>query len=354
MLFVGIVALGGGYLFVRYAAGILLPFVLAWGLGLIIHPVAERLSARTRLPKKLCAVVLLLLLLSLIVGLLVVAADTLLDEIRHLLSRLEADGGGLGRHLADLIERVRRFTSRLPVPERWRHMEGLGQLLDRADDMVNDMVRSTLSQLSSRIPQWIGTLLRAIPSVLLFSLVTLIAGFYFSADLPAIMGALVSLLPAGLGKRLPAIKRRAAQILRQYLRAYLLIWVITFLELYVALSVLGVDYGFLIAALAATVDMLPIFGVGIVLVPWAVAMLVTGQYGLGIGLLITYGIMTVVRQVAEPKLVSSSLGLHPLLTLFCMYAGYRLLGFGGMLLAPVVAIGVAGLLPRSQSSSSGL
>ena len=349
MLFIGLCALAAAYVLSRYATGVVLPFLIAWAVGLVIHPMAVKVSERLHLPRKLCAVVLMLLLLSLITLLIVLAADRLFYEIQRLLEWMERDGAVLGERLAAWIERMRQVIERIPLLNHLRRIEGLEQLLNNAGTLVTDMIRGTLSELSTKIPEWIGAMVRAVPSVMIFWVVTLVACFYFSLDLEDIHRAMRGFLPTWLAERVPVWKRRVGEIVRQYVRAYLLILVITFLELYTALSILGVDYAFLIAFLTALIDILPVFGVGIVLVPWAVVLLIDKQFYVGFGLLITYAIIMVVRQIIEPRVVSGSLGLHPLLTLFVMYVGYRLFGILGMMLAPLFAILVAGRSSRDPS-----
>lgn len=347
-LFVWLVAAGAAALLVRYALPIVLPFLIAWGMGAVIHPLAERFSRRTRLPMGLCAAVLLLLLLSLITTLLVAAVGRVLQEAERLLLRLESEGEDVGARLAQWLGEMREITSRLPFFARLRRVEGWESMLDRVDEWVGSTMQGILRSVSAKIPERVGRWMRALPSGLLFGAVTLLAGFYFSTDLTTVHHALLRLLPSGAVDRLPAWKKRLGEILRQYARAYLLLSLITFLELYIALSVLGIDYAFLIAALTALVDILPVVGVGIVLIPWAAVLLLSRQFYVGFGLLITYAAVTVVRQITEPRVVSGSLGLHPLLTLFCMYVGYRLWGLFGMMLAPVGAIMLAGGLPRGR------
>ena len=101
-----------------------------------------------------------------------------------------------------------------------------------------------------------------------------------------------------------------------------------------------IPYAFIIALLLAVVDLLPLLGTGVILIPWALICLLLGQVKLGIGLLALYGVTTLVRQVLEPKLIGDGLGLHPLLSLFSMYAGLRLFGVWGMITAPLVTAGV--------------
>ena len=353
VIFVAASAAVGGYLFLKYAAAIFLPFLIAWGMGLIIHPLADRLHRRWHLPLGVSTAVLMLLLLLLVTALLIAVADRLLSEVRALLLWLEEDSAAAGARISQWFAQMREITFRIPWLARLRRVDGLEPILDRVDELVNDMLRSTLSEWSTKIPEWIGRVIRAVPSIAIFSVVTLMAGFYFSTDLAHIHAAVKGVLPQALRQRLPAWKKHLGEILRQYVRAYLLILVITFFELYVAFTVLGVDYAFLIAALTALLDILPVFGVGIVLLPWAAVLLLSRQLYVGFGLLVTYVLIMVVRQIIEPRVVSGALGLHPLLTLFCMYAGYRLYGILGMMIAPAAAIVLAGWGAGQSSSRSG-
>ena len=85
---------------------------------------------------------------------------------------------------------------------------------------------------------------------------------------------------------------------------------------------------------------MPLLGTGIILIPWAAVSLLLGEIKLGIGLLVLYAVSSVIRQILEPKLIGEGLGLHPLLSLAAMYAGLRLFGVWGMILAPLVTAGV--------------
>ena len=83
---------------------------------------------------------------------------------------------------------------------------------------------------------------------------------------------------------------------------------------------------------------------GTVLLPWAVFSLVTGSTVLGIGLLVLYAIITIVRQVIEPHIVGKSLGLHPILMLVALYAGLKIFGIIGFFAGPAIALTLKVLL----------
>ena len=150
--------------------------------------------------------------------------------------------------------------------------------------------------------------------------------------------------PPSLQDKVYPLGRRLSRLGRQYLRAYLFLGFLTFLQAFIGLAVLKIPYAFLLALAIAIVDVLPLLGTGVILIPWALIALLTGNVPLAIGLGILYGITTAVRQILEPKLIGDGLGLHPLLSLVAMYAGLRLFGVWGMILAPLVAAGIVSVV----------
>ena len=167
-----------------------------------------------------------------------------------------------------------------------------------------------------------------------------------------ITAALVAHLPATLRGRLPTWRLAMRRVSWRFLRAYLLLFLLTFSEALVGLWLLRQPYALLIALGVAIVDLLPVLGAGTVLVPWALVVLVFGNYRLGLGLLILYGVMTIVRQIAEPHIVGKSLGLPPVVTLFAVFVGWELFGVLGMLLSPAVALLVKELFCAKRADFS--
>lgn len=109
--------------------------------------------------------------------------------------------------------------------------------------------------------------------------------------------------------------------------------------LFIGLLILQVKFAIVAAILIAFLDMLPFFGTGTALIPWAVFEFFSGDIQYAVGLVILYLVTQLVRRIIEPKMVGDSIGMNPLLTLIFMYVGYRISGVLGMILAvPVGAI----------------
>jgi sporulation integral membrane protein YtvI len=207
----------------------------------------------------------------------------------------------------------------------------------RFNQTVSDMIGNALAALSGELPTLAAKWISALPSALLFAAVTVIAGFYFCIDGHWGERA-IALLPCDLKDRVPRWRTAVKRLSWRYVKAYLVLLLLTFSQLFLGFTILRLEYAFLLAFVISVVDILPVLGVGTVLVPWAVVALLQKNHRLGIGLLILYFAVTVIRQVLEPRLIGKSLGLHPLCTLLAGYAGWKLFGVLGMALGPIAAL----------------
>ena len=335
----------------RLIAGYLLPFLLAWVLSLCITPLADRIAKRLRCSPKLCSILLLTTVLCLTVFLIGASVNRLLSELQGLLNRLLERGTLSEDLLSGRADYFQAAVSKLGFLDRLSATGNGAVFRERFNVMVGNALSEAIASVSAELPKLAARMISAMPSVLLFIAVTVIAGFYFCVDRRGIEDSLLSFLPNGIRRRIPKWRASVKQVSFRYLRAYLVLLLLTFLELFIGLCILRVDYAFLLAAVIAVVDLLPVLGVGTVLVPWAIVELVNRRIAMGIGLLILYGVVSVLHQITEPKLVGKSLGLHPLLTLIASYVGFRAFGLLGMLAAPFVALLVKTLLVRGQKNA---
>ena len=86
------------------------------------------------------------------------------------------------------------------------------------------------------------------------------------------------------------------------------------------------------------VDALPIFGSGSVMVPWAIISACSGDMKLAISILGLWILMSIVRQLIEPRIVGNHIGIHPIFTLIAMYTGFKISGVIGLFIGPIILI----------------
>lgn len=356
MLFCAAVGLLALWLTFRFALGIIAPFLLAYLLSRAVRPLSERLTKRTRLPKSVAAAGLVILTVGLVSALTVGGVRRGIREVSRLAEGLTTDTEGLTAAVEAVLSRVQSLSAHIPFLRRFEDAPFYADLCASVDRMVETGVARLTEAMTARLPDAAMTVAGFLPAAFVFITVTLLACYYFTADDGrlgrGVTAFFARLTPAPLRDRLPPIGRRLRRLGRQYLRACLLLGLLTFCLSFIGLALMRIPYAFIIALLLAVVDLLPLLGTGVILIPWALICLLLGQVKLGIGLLALYGVTTLVRQVLEPKLIGDGLGLHPLLSLFSMYAGLRLFGVWGMILAPLVTAGVRAVFGGGRESEA--
>ncbi|MDD3336905.1 MAG: sporulation integral membrane protein YtvI [Eubacteriales bacterium] len=210
-----------------------------------------------------------------------------------------------------------------------------------------DMVQSTFSSLGQSLIKAAGTLSAAltsgafttalsIPSALLTVVLTIMGTYYLSADRERVRGYFRRTIPVPIRDRLVFIRQNLLDALFKQLKSQLIVSLIGTIFLTLAFVIYGIPYGFIIGVLIGVADALPVLGAGLFLIPWSLFHLIGGEIGTGIFLACAYVGIIVIRQVAEPRIVGRNLGLYPLTTMISIYAGYRLMGFVGLLAGPVL------------------
>lgn len=324
------------WLSIRYLLPVALPFFLGLWLAVAAEPVVRLLNGKLRLPRWISSAISV----SLVFLLTALALVVLFGALMRQLTRLQ-----------DLLPQLEAAISQgLQLLRQW--LQGLAeQLPGGMQNIMQNMLENSLSgsgplaqQVMEKIPQILTQLAGRLSSGLFGLLTGIISGYMISGRLPKLKNTAKKNLPESWHTRyLPAIQgmRKA---MGGWLLAQLKLAGVAFVLLLLGFWVLRIGNGFLLAALITLVDAFPVLGVGTVMIPWSLVYLLQQQYSLGAGLLALYAIIWLTRSVLEPKLVGKGLGLDPLLTLLSIYAGWRLLGIAGMLLAPIFTMAAVHML----------
>lgn len=167
---------------------------------------------------------------------------------------------------------------------------------------------------------------------------SIIATFFISMDYTNVVSFLARQIPKRHRALLFDIKDFLVHTVLKMIKAYLILMLITFAELSIGFLIIDLDYALLIAAMIALLDLLPVIGTGGIMIPWIAVELFRQNYNLALGLSIIYLIVTVFRNIIEPKIVGDQIGLHPIISLVAIYLGLRTMGVMGMIFMPILAI----------------
>lgn len=315
------------------------PFLLGLGLALTAEPLVKLLHQHLRLPRGVAA------------GIGVTAAFAgLAILILLVMAVLVRELGALAGILPDLTQTAR---SGMLLLQNWlmhlaeRTPQSIRPLLEQNVLTLFSGGTALLDKAFSYVLGLAGAILRHVPDSALNFVTAVISGFMISARLPRIKIWIKNNFP---GERLRPILETLKRIRRAvggWLLAQLRLVGVTLVILILGLLMLRIPYGVLWAVGIALVDAVPVLGTGTVLLPWGMICYLQGDRARAVGLLAVYVVISVTRSVLEPKLVGRQLGLDPLITLFALYAGYKLWGIGGMIAAPLLAVTVVQLLPQN-------
>ena len=329
------------YIALKYVIWAILPFIISWGIAFAVRPASEYLHHKTGISKKLLNFILVFIALFFLISLIFVTVSQIVREVRDFVTYLEENPYVISDSFEKAEEYIEGLREKLHFFGRYNSETGI---FLGADEYIKTFMENTTAVILGGIPKMLGRLLITFPKAMIFTLVSVISAFYFSMDLKKVNSQVLSVFPLKWQERGKRLKNLLLGTTFKYLRAYLLIMLITFSLLFVGFSVLKIKYALILSALFALIDFLPVLGVGALLVPWGIFELIRGNFKLGIGLIVMYLVIAVVRQVTEPKIIGANFGIHPLLTLFSMYMGLSLFGVTGMVLGPVAAVTAKGIL----------
>lgn len=317
-------------LLLPFGLPLLLPFLIGLAVALLAEPAVRRLHAKTRLPRGLCCVLTVSGILLLLGAAFWVLLRVLFGEITDLSRRLPELLAQLDAPLTQIRLWLESLVSRLPARTAQSLQKSIADLFSGSSYLMQS--------LSGWLVGFASSLLSKMPGVLISTVTALIASFLISVSLPELRSFLRRKLPQKRLEHMTEFRSRMKKTLGCWLTAQLELAGISCIVLCAGFLILRVDFWLLCGILTALVDALPVLGAGAVLLPWALIAFLQENTARGIGMLVLYGCMSVLRAALEPRLVGQRMGLHPLISLAAFYVGWRLMGTLGMIVFPIGAI----------------
>ena len=320
----------------KYLLPCVLPFLLSLPTALLLRRPAERLSGLLHLPKKISAAVLVFVFYSLLLSLLFFCTRQIFRECSDFLSRFLREQGGFSGILSSVQGAL---SERFPFLRRFFAEASFSPSLAAA---LEKSLSGILDRLTVFLPSALASAAGLLPETVLFIAALLLCSIYLTAEFPKPFRNISERLPERLRSLLPRLCRSIRSFLLGYAKTAGILFLLSFALLYVGFLFLHIRDPFFLAWLIALIDLLPILGLGTVLLPWGLFLLCTGDPFRGFGLFILYGISLFARQLLMPHLLTKNAGLSPILTVLSLYAGYKCAGIGGMLAFPLLAsVGVS-------------
>lgn len=310
----------------KFLLPFIFPFLLGWALALASEPAVSFGIRRFHLRRGLSAglgvttTVLFLLTLAVLAGALAV------KELGSFVATIPRTFSQSVRSARTLLTQL---SAKAPAPVGAMLTASVERFFANTDLLTDKAV--------AQVPGILSGLLGWMPEKAMALGTGILSGYFFSARLPQLKTRLREKLPAVYWNFWQPKLRHLRKSLGKWLLAQGKLMGITYLITTVGLLLLGISYAPGWALLVAAVDAVPLLGTGTVLVPWALMRLLQGNPFQGFGMLGLYLIAMITRTVLEPKFFGKHLGLDPLVVLVFLYFGYRLWGFWGIVISPLLA-----------------
>ena len=316
------------YVVCKYFISMIWPFFLAFLFAWILQPLIRLMTKKLHFRYEFAAAIGLIVLFAVMGGLLILLSARLVTAATELVSSvprlytntIEPALDNLSENLEDLVNRV---------------SPGAYSLIENAFPDIIGSIGSAVTEVAGKVAGAVVSFTTSLPRRVLTTIICAIATVFATLAFPSATKGMLRQLNARTRIIVTESAQRLVSVLTKYGRSYLLIMCITFTEVLVGLLIIRQEKPALIAFLVALFDIFPIVGAGMILMPWGVITLITGNIGHGIGILIIWIVVVVFRQYLEPKVVGKHVGLHPLITLIAMYVGNRLFGGFGLLGLPI-------------------
>ncbi|MDK2800338.1 MAG: hypothetical protein PWQ70_1957 [Clostridiales bacterium] len=316
-----------------------LPFILAYVIAHISEPVVVFMEKKLKIPRPIASAIAILSVLLLISAIITFIVYRMIYEIKRLAERLPEFFDMITLQVNELLDKGIKIYLNLPD----EISQFVDSVLENISQNIMDLLKPATGAATGATAKFAYNFATSLPSILIFIIALFIAAYFMSSDKERITKFLLKQLSPEWAARIVNIRNDLLFALLGYIKAQLILMSITFVEVSIGLLVIGVDYAILLALLISFIDALPILGTGTVLIPWGIISLAMGNYPMAFSLIILYGIVLLVRQLLEPKIVGVQIGLYPLVTLMSMYVGFQTFGIVGMILGPITVLIVRNL-----------
>ncbi|MGE5397876.1 MAG: sporulation integral membrane protein YtvI [Chitinophagales bacterium] len=306
----------------------IMPFLIAILFAILLEPIIRFFQKKLKLGRGLSTLLSMVLGLSIIAFLATAVISRLITELVNLYKLVSIRSTDLANIVTEGMNRVHLFYIRLNLPQN-----------------VEDSLQSNLYNVLGGLEQYIGgavnslsKFIAGIPGLFILLVITTVATYFIAKERQVIYKAFMDFLPDSWQGKTRDIISDLINAFTGFIKAETILVSITGIQTIIGLKILGVEYALTIGILTGLLDIMPVVGPGAIMVPWIIWEFFIGRTGFAIGLLILYIIVTVVRQILEPRILGDNLGLHPLATLFSLYVGMKAAGAIGVVLGPIALI----------------
>ena len=313
---------------IKYIIPFFMPFVIGFSIAIILKPISMALCKQNNTQCRICSVLLVIMTYILVTLLFFLISSKIIEAIQFFCN---PPNNAYENYILPFILKINKMA----ISITYQFFPNLTDKTSEILNLITKGITQTIYSMSKSLIFWVIHIGMSIPNFLIGLMFAIMSSIFISSDYVNIMSFLTKLLPKNQRYLLFMTKIYTINTVLKYAKAYLILMFLTFIELIIGFSIIGIKNPIGVAALTSICDTIPLIGSGIVILPWCLISFAIGNLKLALELIILNVIISIVRSFLEPKILGKQLGLHPLATLVLIYIGVKLFGILGMIFLPI-------------------
>ena len=295
------------------------PFFIGGIIAILINPISSKLKSKFNINKGISTIVLSFLAVMMFISLTAIIIMTSLDNIIAFMDKLVNNYDNIAEIIAKLNTNINIYMEKL-------------------QNIPNIDVQSLVQKYSTKLMIIIRNILEntiaiftSIPYIAIFTLTLFMATYFIAKDIDKIENKFYNMFTEPTRTKIKNIKTEIIKSAIGYIRAYTILMGITFIVTGICFRFFKIPYSLPLALIAAVLDLIPFLGIMVVYLPLIIYYWIVNELAVAIGLAIVFLILSILREILEPKLVSMNIGIGPLATLGAIFIGVQVKGIIGII-----------------------
>jgi len=331
------------FVLMRYTFLYLFPFLLSAFVANITFPIVQKIEAKWKLSRTITTVFVLFSFIFVHLCLIFVSASLLIAEVNTIIETLPTHFERMkmfilyyyDERLLPRYEIIQRFAPFLPILSDWNVAQYVEFIVDKMDVSSSHILTILMKSASFAFA--------SLSSILTIMLVFFIATFLMVKDYEKLITYIHRFFPKRVIRTLKNISEHGLKTAFAFLKAQFLIALLSSSIVFLGFVILRIEHPFTIAMIVLLIDLIPYIGIGFFFIPWIIYSFLTKQFDIAIQLSVVYSVVVIMRQFIEPRMIAKQIGIHPLVALLVLFAGFQYLGLIGIVITPLILIVVSTL-----------
>jgi len=304
------------------------PFIIAIPLAAALQPAIRFAQEKLKIKRGISALICVVIMLAILAGFAYWGVAIVLEQAPNVV-------GQSGSMITEAVNTVQQAFENLVNSSTSNFSPQVQVLLHNTMQDALNRISAYATEIAANAVSFTVGMVTSLPYGVIYISFLAMAMYFITIHYSEIR----SYLPGGNRRRQDSnttqLTNSATRSLMGYLRVQGTFALMVFVVSLIALKCFGFKYFGALSVLAGLMEMIPMVGSGLMYIVMSVVFFLTGNTAWGFQVLALTGVLQLLRRLLEPKLMSNSIGISPLLSLIGMFVGMRLGGILGLIGGPV-------------------